>query len=537
MNDHANSSALKEIDRFVNERKLVERIDPELRKKLTESKSFFYRRAEKILADVAHGKSHDEIVAEEVKFADFTEKNWSYDRAIAQWSTRTSAFLNEFSRWIPKRASKKSPGGHDNPTAMATYNPSTEELEILFNPRFLANVNNSFCSSIEHDLAAGKQPKFNQAMLTDAEGGAVYEHEMLHIINSHVTSRRVKPYALSNVSMDLAINSLIASCDTPSRLTTEMLLPGVKVKTSFKDLPKDVAAQAAKIQAIIASLPLFKAHEWYFETIKRACEQNGVSWGDKGIKIAGSANPDDPDGEWELFDGLGHDGWGDVPEELRDIVDSKIKHALREACRKADGESSGWGNIPQEMRAQIRTYAFGTVDWRTLLRRFVGNTMPSDRHRSIKRIDRKAPYIMPGLRRGRAPSLLVMVDQSGSVDDAALELAFGALSKLSKKTTFDVVPFDETVGRDAKFTWHKGSVPKIERVKCGGTNFDNAIRYANAPENRGKYDGVIVVTDGECSRNVRSRNKLAWIIVPGRQLGFEPASNEMLIQMTNDSSK
>jgi predicted metal-dependent peptidase len=76
-------------------------------------------------------------------------------------------------------------------------------------------------------------------------------------------------------------------------------------------------------------------------------------------------------------------------------------------------------------------------------------------------------------------------------------------------------------------------MPKHMRTRCGGTDFQAVTDYVNAPKNRGRWDGYIIMTDGECSKPSGSRVKRAWIIVPGEKLLFE--TDELVVQM--DDSK
>jgi predicted metal-dependent peptidase len=432
--------------------------------------------------------------------------------------------MAEFSRWIRKRAGSKSSGGLDIGTAAAIYNFKTEEVEICYNPRFMASI-------AEERQGNGVEPR----------GASVNEHEQFHLMLQHVTSRRREPHSLWNIATDLAINSLILRGDTPSRMPPMLLFPGVMGKGPVDpSYPKEVQEAREKLNKIIFELPQEQASEWYFNKLKSESEKQGYSWGKKGMKVPGAPKPgESKDGEpgegdegWVLWPSDQHGGWDDIPEELRDIVEGKIKHALRKAASKADGSPSGWGNIPAELREEIRAYAFGSVDWKAVLRNFCGNLRTGERSRSIKRVDRRFPYIHPGLKRGRNPSVLVLVDQSGSVSDEVLSRFFGALDGLSRKMTFDVVPFDHTVAVADKFEWKRGQKSALARVRGGGTSFDAAIAYANDPRNRGKWEGVIMLTDGECSQPQPSRSKLCYVIAPGHKLMFKEREGEMVVQMS-----
>jgi hypothetical protein len=327
---------------------------------------------------------------------------------------------------------------------------------------------------------------------------------------------------------------MISRCDTMSRLPNMLLLPGLMNRGPVDPKhPKEVQEAREKLNKIIADLPAEQASEWYFNKLKTESEKNGYSWGKNGMKVPGAPNGEEgSDGEWVLWPSDQHGGWDDIPEELRDIVDGKIKHAMRKACEKADGSPNGWGNVPSELREEIRAMAFGSVDWRQILKNWTGMRQAGGRCRSIKRIDRKYPLIHPGIKRARNPNILIAVDQSGSVDDTQLARIYGALDGCSKKCTFDLLPFDHTVAAEDLVTWKRNTHPRMMRVRGGGTSFDAVVEFVNRPENRGRWDGLIIATDGECSRPAASRVKLAWLITPGHKMLFEAYEGEMVIEMS-----
>jgi predicted metal-dependent peptidase len=475
-------------------------------------------RVDHVLAELRAGTPAESIVKAEQERLDALGQAYDFDLNSVGW-LQVSPFLSEFTRWIRKRSAAKSAGGLDVGTAAAVYNPKTEEVEIVFNPRFMA-------SCADKQSAPG---------LIDPNGCGVNEHEHFHLIFQHVTARRREPHALWNIATDLAINSMISRCDTMSRMPSMCLLPGLTNRGPVNPKhPKEVQEAREKFNKIIAALPPEQASEWYFNKLKQESEKEGYSWGKSGMKVPGAPNGEEgSDGEWVLWPSDQHGGWDDIPEELRDIVDGKIKHAMRKACEKADGSPNGWGNVPSELREEIRAMAFGSVDWRQILKNWTGMRQAGGRSRSIKRIDRKYPLIHPGIKRSRNPNILIAVDQSGSVDDAQLARIYGALDGCSRQCTFDLLPFDHTVAADDLKTWKRNTKPTMMRVRGGGTNFDAVVEFVNRPENRGRWDGVIIATDGECSRPAASRVKLAWLITPGHKLMFDAFDGEMVIEMSD----
>lgn len=522
MSDESNSRRSEEVLRIQGEIDSLERLPEEVALALSKESSLAHHRVDDVLDAVRRGLSVDDIVAREKAHFDALGRSWSLDRNVVGW-LQISPFMSEFTRWIRKRAGDRSFGGLQIGTAAAVYNPRTEEIEIVYNPRFMASL----------------ATKTSEPGHAEPHGSAVNEHEHMHLMLGHVTSRRRDPASLWNIAADLAENSLIARNDTASRLPSLCLLPGVLGKGPVDPkLPKEVKEASDKLRQIIAGLPQEMTSEWYFQEVKRKSEQQGYEWGKKGMKVPGAVNPEDgSEGEWVLWPSDQHEGWDDVPEELRDIVESKIKNAMRRACDRADNTSNGWGNIPSELREEIRAYCRGSVDWKAVLRNWTGMRQPGGRSRSIKRVDRRFPYVHGGLRRNRNPAILVMVDQSGSVDDGQLARIYGALEGCSQRITFDVVPFDVGVSEKDLFTWKRGTRPKLVRARGGGTDFDSAVAWANAPERRGRWDGVIIATDGECSKPRNSRVKLAWLVTPGHKLLFVPEANELVIQMPDKDIK
>jgi predicted metal-dependent peptidase len=68
--------------------------------------------------------------------------------------------------------------------------------------------------------------------------------------------------------------------------------------------------------------------------------------------------------------------------------------------------------------------------------------------------------------------------------------------------------------------WRKGTRPDIKRVRGGGTDFEAPTKFANDPKNRGRWDGMLVLTDGECSKPGPSRIKRGWVLGQGCKLMF-----------------
>lgn len=222
-----------------------------------------------------------------------------------------------------------------------------------------------------------------------------------------------------------------------------------------------------------------------------------------------------------------HDMWDDIPDDMRDYINSRIRNVIEKAVSAADKQSNGWGNIPADLASEIRKSVSRKVPWRSVLRQFIGTTIPGDRTTSIKRINKRYPYIHPGLKRGRRPKLLIAIDQSGSVSDEMMSLFFAELTMLAKNCDIDILPFDCAANEKEIYTWRKGTQCPKGRQHCGGTNFDAPTDVLNDVRNRGRWDGCLIVTDGEAPEPKSSRIKRGWVLPPNQKLHF--SSNELQV--------
>jgi predicted metal-dependent peptidase len=169
------------------------------------------------------------------------------------------------------------------------------------------------------------------------------------------------------------------------------------------------------------------------------------------------------------------------------------------------------------------------INWRSLLRQFVGTLLRGNRTTSIKRINKRYPYIHPGTKRSYQAKLLLAMDQSGSVDNDMLADFFQELSTLARKLDVELLPFDCSADARDIFKWKRGTNPKLTRTKAGGTNFSAATEVFNDPKNRGRWDGLMILTDGEAPAPVSCRGKRGWILGKGQKLHFSTSELQIFL--------
>lgn len=410
------------------------------------------------------------------------ETDFNLDRHLISF-LQDAPFFAELSRHIRKTATDTMP------TAAVAFDPKFDDITLYWNPEFFRSMN-------------------------DQEIRGVLTHEFYHLIFCHLTTRRKNPAKMWNVATDLAINSIISGHGNMA-LPDGCLMPGVFPKApEGREWTKE-EKDAMPIAQLIASFPKDQSSEWYFDKLKEKVEEEQKKGNGSGM------------GEMDSFDD--HSAWDEVPEEMKDMVAGKVQAAVEKAVKHADSQANGWGNIPAELRDAIRKSVTNIVDWRSVLRQFIGNIARGERTTTIKRINKRYPYIHPGAKRGYVAKLLIAIDQSGSVDDGQLALFFSELSSLTKKVSVTVLPFDCSADLRDSFEWKKGSKVDAKRVRGGGTDFNAPTKVANDPKNRGRWDGMLILTDGECSKPIPSRVKRGWVVSPGRKLEF--ATDEMTITL------
>lgn len=489
-------------------------------------------------------------------FREATDTDFNIDRHLISL-LETSPFFAEISRHIRKVITR------DVPTAGVTYDMHHDDFVMGINPDFFAT-------------------------LTKAQINGVLRHEFYHIVFLHITTRHKKPAARWNIATDLAINSIIMDrgqtgfdASNPP-LPDCALVPGKNPFPPHPDDDKPVNGRVAKInealRKLIESLPCLESSEFYFEKLTelaneltRGCSVHGEGsngnpgQGQNGKKNKGQkggkkksdkdqggdqsdeqesgtegndeghgAHDHDLDGDDQCTcGGLSslddHDGWEQIPDEMKEYVEGKARHLIEKAAKHADSQSNGWGNMPTSIRDEIRRMINRVIDWKKVLRQFVASIAKGGRSTTIRRINKKYPYIHPGVKRDYVAKLAIAVDQSGSVDNQMLSEFFAELDNLTRKVSITVIPFDYTVEKRDVFEWKKGQHPKLARVKGGGTSFDAPTAFVNLPENRGRWDGLLIMTDGECSPPAPSRIKRGWVLAGGRKLAFN--SDEIQINI------
>jgi predicted metal-dependent peptidase len=392
----------------------------------------------------------------------------------------------------------------DDKTTKEPFDLNAHTYRLLESEPFFASLSRRINKSINKSIpTAGvritEQGQFEMVYnpeffekLTPKQRSGVLKHEFYHIIFEHVTGR-LPPEGLTkmwNIATDLAINSHL-----------------------MDELPE---AGCFPSREPFQNYPIGQSAEFYFKMLKEDEQFNQPQNGD-----GQQGDGDGQSGQGQQGNGLpdsldDHSGWGgehlseEQRQALKDVATERLKQAVKDAVDEINSTGRGWGTIGADTRKAIQDFITPKVDWRKVLRYFIKTSQRADKTSTVRRVNKRFPYIHAGKKTNRQAKIAISIDQSGSVDDGMLALFFSELSALSKYAEFTVVPFDTEVSEQNVFVWKKGKKRTWERVSCGGTNFDAPTKWVNERD----FDGHIILSDLEAPKPKPSKCQRMWATTP-----------------------
>lgn len=293
---------------------------------------------------------------------------------------------------------------------------------------------------------------------------AVLEHECLHIVMEHFLRSKDRDHEKWKVACDLAINQLLYHVP-PDALTLEKIFGQDMYKYSVKT--NDNA-------------------EYYYELLGKSKEaQKNL----EKMKQQGQI------GCGDSFEDGSSDGSGEDVVKSMEGVDSELaKEIIKQMVNEAVKTSKGQGHLPAGLERYIEElFRPPKVSWRTLLRRFVANSIKSGSKASWKKPSRRYGDVQKGRIADRTISLTVVIDTSGSVDDGMLQQFMDEVTSIQKayKSVITVLECDAEVQREYR-------LKKYEKLKRdvrgrGGTSFKPPFKYIK--EKNIRTDALIYFTD------------------------------------------
>lgn len=298
--------------------------------------------------------------------------------------------------------------------------------------------------------------KYNPEFLeprTMKDTKAILEHECLHIVMEHHARAKGRELEKWKVACDLAINQMLRYLP-PDGITIEGIFG--------QDMHKLNIMRNEKA-------------EYYYDKIKESKEAQ------KKIKDMTG------EGKCGCGDDLEPSEGDDIDGELSNEI---IKQTVAEAVKAARAQ----GHLPSNLETILEDlFKPSKVSWRTLLRRFVSNSVKSGTKASWKKPSRRYGDTQKGRIADRTVALTIVIDTSGSIDDGMLQEFMNEVVAIQScyKSVITVLECDAIVQREYKLR-------KFEKLRRdtrghGGTSFKPPFKYLK--EKNIRTDALIYFTD------------------------------------------
>ena len=175
-------------------------------------------------------------------------------------------------------------------------------------------------------------------------------------------------------------------------------------------------------------------------------------------------------------------------ENAQNQIDDKIKKAEIE---------EGWGETGGKLKRELSEELDFSFDYRRALTRFRANIVSVNRRLTRMKPSRRYGFSAMGSRYERKANILIAVDVSGSITDESFTRFYHAIKNfffLKIIENIDLIFFDVNLKNTSPIKFTK-KLKLSEISGRGGTSFQPPIDYFL--ENKNKYSGMIIFTDGE----------------------------------------
>jgi predicted metal-dependent peptidase len=297
-------------------------------------------------------------------------------------------------------------------------------------------------------------------------------------------------HVLVNISMDLIINEHFAVYKDCKIAKEGMWL------SRFPKLPQNVR-----------DLDWRTIYDKLMEEAEKN-QQQGQSFDDHSFESDG-------DGEGQAKPG---GGAGDTLSnaDLADLAKAQAEEIARNAARHCQIRGQG-DSIPQQIKVMIEKPLKPHIQLvRELLQRFVQSSRDTKKRLTWKRFSRRLGPIARGRMSAKRPCVAVAVDSSGSMTgQETVDLIAQAIAAVcAVAEDVNCVVGDTEVRASGKLTPANISVefPRIMQGG-GGTTLQPLLNHL---AESGRYDAVILLTDGYCE-SLEAQQPTVALIVPGGQ--------------------
>lgn len=176
--------------------------------------------------------------------------------------------------------------------------------------------------------------------------------------------------------------------------------------------------------------------------------------------------------------------------------DECAQNQIDDKIKKAEIEN-GWGETGGNLVRTLQEQTDFSFDYRRALTKFRANIVSVNRRLTRMKPSRRYGFSAMGSRYERKADILIAVDVSGSITDESFTRFYHAIKNfffLKIIENIDLIFFDVNLKNTSPIKFSK-NLKLAEIQGRGGTNFQPPIDYFL--ENRSRYSGMIIFTDGE----------------------------------------
>lgn len=393
----------------------------------------------------------------------------------------------------------------------------------------------------------------------------VLEHELLHIVYDHIGKAKKynRIHKVYNIAADMAINQMIDTSLLPDALPVvtqngirwDVPCPVCKGKKEIKGKKCPNCKGRGIINGKLVSpedynMPPDKDAEFYYNKLIKESRGKSGQGHSKCPSCGGTGKRKGKNGKEEKCQNCGGtgEGKGDTLDnherwskgtESEQMVKEVIKKAVREAYQNSKKLTRGY--LPEHLEQAIQDLLKPpTVNWKQLLKQYIGSSIKTGFKSSWKRPPRRVPIcdaqptdsffnyqdMYKGKTANRTIKMMVAIDTSGSVskkdfEDFIIEMK-GILNVY--KCRIDIIHCDATIQKTEQLRPY--TKISIDFKGRGGTSF---LPVFKEYEQRPDYDLLIYFTDmyGDESK-CRSNKSVIWVTTERYNESTKPACGRIV---------
>jgi len=335
--------------------------------------------------------------------------------------------------------------------------------------------------------------------ISDDELMSVLVHEILHLSLLHLLRLNNRNREGWNIACDLVVNHILEQ--------NNFHLPKDCVKPKY-----DYGGKTSSYIFEIGKKIIQKVEEKTAEQIYDELPKGFKIPSNRGYYIVMGGGDNNEKGKGTELKGFDEHILG---EGLSKAQADKLKEEWENRISEAYINAKQRGDLPVGMERLIGKLHKEKIDWRTALRRFIVNEIPSDY--SWCKPSKKSiacGYYLPDIVKEKV-EIIIVIDTSGSVGQKELVDFLSEIIGMSKayqdKIDMRLITCDCEIHEDLEVK--NGNISKIKQLRGlggGGTSFIRAIDYIK--EKNYKPKCLVYLTDGYGDEIKKQNYDIIWVL-------------------------